>query len=42
MTVNRRLHVWRIRDAGTRRGPASEAASLYEDLSPEVPRAPPG
>jgi ribosome-associated heat shock protein Hsp15 len=34
MTVNRRLLVWRIRDAGTRRGPAPEAALLYEDLSP--------
>jgi ribosome-associated heat shock protein Hsp15 len=34
MTVSRRLLVWRIRDAGTRRGPASEAALLYEDLSP--------
>ena len=34
MTVNRRLLVWRILDAGTRRGPAPEAAMLYEDLSP--------
>jgi ribosome-associated heat shock protein Hsp15 len=34
MTVNRRLLVWRIVDAGTRRGPAPEAAMLYEDLSP--------
>jgi ribosome-associated heat shock protein Hsp15 len=34
MTVNRRLLVWRIRDAGARRGPAPEAALLYEDLSP--------
>ena len=34
MTVNHRLLVWRIRDAGTRRGPAPEAATLYEDLSP--------
>lgn len=34
MTVHRRLLVWRILDAGTRRGPASEAALLYEDLSP--------
>ena len=34
MMVNRRLLVWRILDAGTRRGPASEAALLYEDLSP--------
>ncbi|MDR3474814.1 MAG: RNA-binding S4 domain-containing protein [Devosia sp.] len=34
MTVNHRLIVWRIVDAGMRRGPASEAARLYEDLSP--------
>lgn len=40
MMVNRRLLVWRILDAGTRRGPASEAALLYEDLSPPpVPRS---
>ena len=38
MTVSRRLLVWRIRDAGSRRGPAPEAALLYEDLSP--PRLP--
>lgn len=34
MTVHERLLVWRILDAGERRGPASEAATLYEDLSP--------
>jgi ribosome-associated heat shock protein Hsp15 len=34
LTVHRRLLVWRILDAGSRRGPASEAALLYEDLSP--------
>src|SRR5690606_4939648 len=39
MTVNDRLLVWRIRDPGTRRGPAPEAGLLYEDLSPPpVPR----
>jgi len=38
ITVHHRLLVWRIVDAGTRRGPASEAATLYEDLSPELPR----
>ena len=39
MTVSRRLLVWRIVDAGTRRGPALEAALLYQDLSPPpVPR----
>lgn len=37
MTLNRRLLVWRILDAGTRRGPATEAQGLYEDLSPELP-----
>ena len=44
MTVHSRLLVWRILDAGERRGPATEAATLYEDLSPPpVPRehAPP-
>jgi ribosome-associated heat shock protein Hsp15 len=44
MTLNRRLQVWRILDAGSRRGPAPEAALLYEDLSPPpLPRedAPP-
>jgi ribosome-associated heat shock protein Hsp15 len=39
MTLNRRLLVWRVLEAGTRRGPAPEAASLYEDLTPEVPKA---
>ena len=34
MTVHTRLLVWRILGAGSRRGPASEAAALYQDLSP--------
>ena len=39
MTVHSRLLVWRILDAGERRGPATEAVGLYEDLSPPpVPR----
>jgi ribosome-associated heat shock protein Hsp15 len=38
MTLGRRLLVWRVRDSGTRRGPATEAATLYEDLTPEVPK----
>jgi ribosome-associated heat shock protein Hsp15 len=39
MSVHERLLVWRILDAGERRGPAIEAAGLYEDLSPPpVPR----
>lgn len=41
MNVHSRLLVWRILDAGERRGPATEAAGLYEDLSPPpLPRAP--
>jgi ribosome-associated heat shock protein Hsp15 len=41
MTVHSRLLVWRILDAGTRRGPPSEAQGLYEDLSPPpLPREP--
>ena len=39
MTIHTRLLVWRILDAGSRRGPAAEAALLYEDLSPPpIPR----
>lgn len=34
MTLGHRLLVWRILNEGTRRGPAPEAATLYEDLSP--------
>jgi ribosome-associated heat shock protein Hsp15 len=37
MTVHQRLLVWKIRDAGDRRGPPAEARGLYEDLSPPVP-----
>lgn len=36
MAIHNRIMVWKILDAGTRRGPASEAATLYEDLSPPV------
>ena len=36
MAIHNRIVVWKILDAGTRRGPASEAATLYEDLSPPV------
>ncbi len=40
MTVHTRLLVWKILDAGERRGPATEAAGLYEDLSPPpLPKA---
>jgi ribosome-associated heat shock protein Hsp15 len=34
MTVHERLLVYKILDPGERRGPASEAQALYEDLSP--------
>jgi ribosome-associated heat shock protein Hsp15 len=37
MTLGRRLLVWRIRESGTRRGPPAEAATLYEDLTPDLP-----
>jgi ribosome-associated heat shock protein Hsp15 len=36
MTVHTRLLVWKILDAGTRRGPPAEAILLYEDLSPDL------
>tara|TARA_R110002020_G_scaffold14227_1_gene50456 strand:+ start:1049 stop:1462 length:414 start_codon:yes stop_codon:yes gene_type:complete len=40
MALHNRILIWRIIDPGTRRGPASEAQSLYEDLSPPaLPRA---
>lgn len=40
MAIHGRIVVWKIVDAGTRRGPASEAMTLYEDLSPPaLPRA---
>ena len=40
MTVHTRLLVWKILDPGQRRGPAPEAALLYEGLSPPaLPRA---
>lgn len=37
-TVGRRIKVLRIAEVGHRRGPASEAMQLYEDLSPPVER----
>src|SRR5690606_18850754 len=40
MALHGRILVWRIIDPGTRRGPASEAQALYEDMSPPpLPRA---
>lgn len=37
---DRRVRVVRILDCGSRRGPATEAQGLYEDLSPPVVQAP--
>jgi ribosome-associated heat shock protein Hsp15 len=37
-TLGKRLLVWRIVNEGERRGPATEAVTLYEDLSPTIPR----
>ena len=40
MSLHGKILVWRILDAGTRRGPATEAQGLYEDISPpSLPRA---
>ena len=33
-SLNERVRVLKVLDAGERRGPASEAETLYEDLSP--------
>jgi ribosome-associated heat shock protein Hsp15 len=42
MTMHQQLRVWRVLDPGVRRGPAAEAALLYEDLSPSpLPRETP-
>jgi ribosome-associated heat shock protein Hsp15 len=35
ITLDRRVLVYRVVDCGTRRGPAEEARTLYEDISPE-------
>ena len=37
MSLHGKILVWRILDPGTRRGPASEAQGLYEDISPPAP-----
>lgn len=34
VTLERRILVYRVLSAGTRRGPAEEARMLYEDLTP--------
>jgi ribosome-associated heat shock protein Hsp15 len=35
--LERRILVWRILETGTRRGPAEEARTLYEDMTPKPP-----
>lgn len=40
ITLERRIVVWKVLGTGVRRGPAEEARTLYEDLSP--PPAPKG
>lgn len=40
ITLERRIFVWKVLGTGTRRGPADEARTLYEDMSP--PPAPKG
>jgi ribosome-associated heat shock protein Hsp15 len=40
ITLDRRIFVWKALSAGNRRGPAEEARTLYEDMSP--PPAPKG
>lgn len=37
MALPERTLVWKVLDVGERRGPASEARLLYEDLSPPEP-----
>ncbi|TPL05901.1 MULTISPECIES: RNA-binding S4 domain-containing protein [unclassified Mesorhizobium] len=40
ITLDQRIFVWKVLGAGVRRGPAEEARTLYEDMSP--PPAPKG
>ena len=40
MSLHGRIIVWRILDCGTRRGPATEAQGLYQDISPPAPPRP--
>ena len=37
ITLERRIIVYKVIDCGVRRGPASEAQLLFEDLSPPIP-----
>ncbi|MBD0414224.1 RNA-binding S4 domain-containing protein [Oryzicola mucosus] len=41
ITLDRRVLVYRILQPGTRRGPAEEARTLYEDISPPQESAKP-
>ena len=34
ITLERRISVWKVLATGVRRGPAEEARTLYEDISP--------
>lgn len=34
ISVNRRIRILKVVDTGSRRGPAEEAQTLYEDLTP--------
>lgn len=34
ITLDQRIFVWKVVGTGTRRGPAEEARTLYEDMSP--------
>lgn len=37
ITLDRRILIYRVVSGGTRRGPAEEARTLYEDISPPPP-----
>ncbi|RWC57539.1 RNA-binding S4 domain-containing protein [Mesorhizobium sp.] len=43
ITLERRIFIWKVLGTGVRRGPAEEARTLYEDISPPAPKgeAPP-
>jgi len=40
ITLDRRILIYRVLETGERRGPASEARLLYEDLTPPEPTIP--
>ncbi len=37
ITLDRRILIYKVLSGGTRRGPAEEARTLYEDMSPPAP-----